>query len=96
MKTAFYTVALGAAMAAHGIDGVGSRGGPGLHSRSQVRVRGHRARRGTRSCVLTGAHERALRGLFVKAVEGYWVFSECKADIQHFCPTATLATLPTV
>ena len=52
MRTAFYTVALGAALLLTASSCVGSSGGPGLHRRSQVPVRGYCARR---------------RGIFVRA-----------------------------
>ena len=70
MRTAFYTVALSAALLTHSFDCIGSSGGPGLHSRSQVPVRGYRARRGTHSCVPPGAHQRTLRRLLIQVVEG--------------------------
>ena len=74
MKTAFYSVALGAALLLTGSwarprTGYSS-GGPRLHGRPQVPVRGRRARRGTHSGVHTGAHQRTFRGLLIKAVEG--------------------------
>ena len=96
MRTALYTVALSAALLLTASNRIGSSGGPGLHSRSQVHVRGYCARRGTHSCMHPGAHERAVRGLLIKAVEGRHGSSRsAKGTSSTSAPRPRMATLPT-
>ena len=94
MRTALYTVALGAALLLTASTRIGSSGGPGLHSRYQVHVRGYQARRGTHSGLLPGAHERPLRRLLDQVCRRrIWSSQQCKGDIQHFCPHATYGNI---
>ncbi len=76
MRTAFYTVALSAALLLTGSWGRGRAGrvvhlGAGLHLRCPVPVRGRQARRRARSRLFAIPCQRTLRGLFDNPIESH-------------------------
>ena len=83
--------------AAYGFDCIGSSGGPGLHSRSQVPVRGHRARRRAmflRACSRTSVElSVGCSSILSKAA---WTAQECaRGHPALLSPSHSTATSPT-
>ena len=97
MKTAFTTVALGAALLLTGSWGAGAQEGLFTSERDCTTdvspCARASARRRARSRLLAVPCQRTLRGLFDNSVEGHLGRQECAGDIHQFCPTATFGTV---
>ncbi len=96
MKTTFYAVALGAALvltaATASVQAEDRDCTVDLKSMCAgiAPGEGH-----IRACIQAHMSELSV-GCSSRLSKAAWVFSECKADIQQFCPQATYETFPTV